>query len=76
MNSWDVSESESGTAGWLDRLVELHVLAAHGDPGAVAAAKDWLAADVEARRVWEQVQRTCDDLGAAPDEAGATEMRR
>jgi hypothetical protein len=47
---------------WIDRLVELHVLADNGDSGAAAAAASWIAEDTEARRVWEDVQRVCDQV--------------
>jgi hypothetical protein len=54
---------------WRDRLVELHVLADHGDHEAAATAAAWLARDEHARQVWAAVQRTCDDIrhGAAGD---------
>jgi hypothetical protein len=45
---------------WIDRLVELHVLADNGDAEAAAAAASWIAEDAEARRVWEDVRRVCD----------------
>lgn len=60
-------EHETGASKggrWMDRLVELHVLAANGDRDAAAEAQRWIAEDGEARRVWERVQRTCDDLRA------------
>jgi hypothetical protein len=47
---------------WIDRLVELHVLADNGDSEAAAAAASWIAEDTEARRVWEDVQRVCDQV--------------
>jgi hypothetical protein len=47
---------------WIDRLVELHVLADNGDPEAAAAAASWIAEDTEARKVWEDVQRVCDQV--------------
>jgi hypothetical protein len=47
---------------WIDRLVELHVLADNGDLAAAAAAASWIAEDTEARRVWEDVQRVCDQV--------------
>lgn len=47
---------------WIDRLVELHVLAEHGDTAAAATAARWIAEDTEARRRWEDVQRTCDQV--------------
>lgn len=48
--------------GWRDRLVDLHVLAENGDPEAAAAARRRLAADPEARRAWDEVQLTCDQI--------------
>jgi hypothetical protein len=47
---------------WIDRLVELQVLADNGDSTAAAAAASWIAEDPEARRVWEVVQQTCDQV--------------
>jgi hypothetical protein len=47
---------------WIDRLVELHVLADNGDSEAAAAAASWIAEDAEARRVWDDVQRVCDQV--------------
>jgi hypothetical protein len=47
---------------WIDRLVELHVLADNGDSEAAATAASWIAEDAEARRVWEDVQRVCDQV--------------
>jgi hypothetical protein len=57
-----------------DRLVELHVLADHGDREAAATAAAWLAEDDHARRIWVSVQRTCDDIrrGCAGDERPAS----
>ncbi|MDD7942676.1 hypothetical protein PHK61_30110 [Actinomycetospora lutea] len=48
-----------------DRLVELHVLAANGDTTAAAHADKWMADDPVARRMWDGVARTCDELGAS-----------
>jgi hypothetical protein len=47
---------------WRDRLVELHVLADHGDREAAATAAAWLAEDEDARRIWVTVQRTCEGV--------------
>ena len=47
---------------WIDRLVELHVLADNGDTEAAAAAASWIAEDTDARNVWEDVQRVCDQV--------------
>jgi hypothetical protein len=47
---------------WRDRLVELHVLADHGDRDAAETAAAWLAEDEDARRIWVTVQRTCEDI--------------
>jgi hypothetical protein len=52
--------------GWVDRLVELHVLAENGDTAAAAEAGTWIGSDSEARRVWDDVARTCDQLRAQP----------
>lgn len=46
-----------------DRLVELHVLAANGDATAAAHADKWMVDDPVARRMWDSVARTCDELG-------------
>jgi hypothetical protein len=56
----------------LDRLVELHVLSEHGDAMAAAEAARLISVDAEARRVWDNVEATCQRLrGEAP--AAATE---
>ena len=47
---------------WRDRLVELHVLAEHGDADAAAVAARWLATDPTAEHVWSRVERTCREL--------------
>jgi hypothetical protein len=49
---------------WRDRLVELHILAANGDNHAATAARRWLVADAEARRVWNEVEQDCRSLRA------------
>ena len=49
---------------WRDRLVELHVLAEHGDTDAADTAARWLATDPAAYRVWTEVERTCRHLRA------------
>jgi hypothetical protein len=54
---------------WLDRLVELHVLADNGDPAAAAAARRWLRSDARAREVWDEVEQTCDQLRRSHPEA-------
>jgi hypothetical protein len=46
-----------------DRLVELHVLAEHGD-AAAAEAGGWLSSDPDARRTWHQVDAQCRELRA------------
>ncbi len=48
---------------WLERIVELHVLAEHGDGTAAAVAAEWTARDPDARHVWDQVERTREQLG-------------
>jgi hypothetical protein len=55
------------TGDWHDRLVELHVLAEHGDGAAAAAAARWLDGDPAARAAWEAVTRTCDEVRRAAD---------
>ncbi|MFC4942846.1 hypothetical protein [Pseudonocardia sp. GCM10023141] len=47
---------------WRDRIVDLHVLAENGDPDAAATARQWLDRDAEARRVWDEVEQTCDRI--------------
>lgn len=48
---------------WLDRLVELHVLASHGDLVAAAEAQRWIGHDEAAERVWRQIDQDCALLG-------------
>lgn len=55
----------------LDRLTELHVLAEHGDATAAAEAARLIAADGEARRVWDTVEETCRSMRATPPTAAA-----
>ena len=50
------------SAQWRDQLVELHVLADHGDRQAAAAAAAWLAEDELARQAWDVVQHRCDAI--------------
>ncbi len=75
-NAWDIDvlpelvALESARAPWLDRLVELHVLAEHGDTAATETAGRWMSTDPEARRVWEEVQHSCDRL-RGPGETSA-----
>jgi len=70
-NPWDMDVApellalESVRAPWLDRLVDLHVLSEHGDLDATEAAGRWMRTDSEARRVWDEVQRSCDSLRAS-----------
>jgi hypothetical protein len=52
------SSMEPGS--WRDTLVELHVLAEHGDAKAAADAAHWLDRDADARQMWDEVQATCD----------------
>ncbi len=47
-----------------DRLVELHVLAEHGDAAAAAEAGEWLDDDPDAWRIWHQVEAQCQELRA------------
>jgi len=64
-SAWDVevppelSAAERDRAPWLDRLVELHVLAEHGDLAAIDAATRWLGSDAQARRVWDEIDTLC-----------------
>ena len=51
-----------GSPAWRDRLVELHVLAEHGDVEAATEAERWLAEDGSARRHWELVERHCHEI--------------
>ena len=57
-----ISPPSRSDPDWLDRLVDMHVLSEHGDVDAAAAAQQWLDSDPEARRVWGEVQRTCECL--------------
>lgn len=57
--------------GWIDELVELHVLAENGDADARAAAQRWMSDDPAARRRWLDVDRACREVresgpGVAP----------
>lgn len=52
----------AGDVGWRDRLVELQVLAEHGDTDAADIAARWLATDPAARHAWDEVERTCQHL--------------
>lgn len=56
---------------WLDRLVELHVLAEHGDAASAEVAEQWLACDGHARQVWESVEYLRDQLLAGPPKGAA-----
>jgi hypothetical protein len=47
---------------WRDMLVELHILAEHGDLDAATEAARWLARDAAARHAWDTVQHTCDTV--------------
>lgn len=69
-NAWDddlppeVAAAEAARAPWLDRLVDLHVLSEHGDTAATDTAGQWMSTDPAARRVWDEVQRSCETLRA------------
>ena len=52
---------------WRDRLVELHVLAEHGDGAAAAAAARWLDDDPAARSAWQTVAHACDAIRRADE---------
>jgi hypothetical protein len=43
---------------WIDRLVELRVLAEHGDTASARAAQRWIATDDRARHLWEHLALT------------------
>ncbi len=47
---------------WRDRLVELAVLAEHGDQAARDEAQQWIATDEQARRAWQEIETTCTQL--------------
>lgn len=49
-------------AAWRDRLVELHVLAEHGDEAAAGEARAWIDSDERARRAWHEIESTCREL--------------
>jgi hypothetical protein len=49
-------------AVWRNQIVELHVLAEHGDVEAASAAQRWLATDGEARRLWDKVDTDCSEI--------------
>ena len=51
---------------WRDALVELHILAEHGDTDAATRAARWLARDPAARHAWDAVQQTCDTVRGRP----------
>lgn len=56
------SESDApaeADAAWRDRLVDLHVLAEHGDQAASDEAERWIATDERARRAWQEIDTTC-----------------
>jgi hypothetical protein len=64
---------ESLSTPFLDRLVELHVLAENGDATAAAEAARLIAADSEARRVWDTVESRCRRLREASAAVAAEE---
>lgn len=63
----DVPNTAPAVPQWHDRLVELHVLAEHGDLDAAASAQRWLATDPAAARIWLEVDRACEGLGIGVD---------
>ena len=67
MPNAELPEPVPDRAHWQDRLVELHVLADHGDPEAATIAESWLATDEQARRRWDTVQRACDRVRSVDD---------
>lgn len=44
---------------WRDRLVELHVLAEHGDRAAAVEAQAWIDTDERAHRAWHEIEDAC-----------------
>lgn len=52
-------------SAWRDRLVELHVLAEHGDTDAAGEARTWIASDARAHRAWHEIEDTCQRLRGA-----------
>lgn len=65
------SRPEAATTPWIDQLVELHVLAEHGDEASAAAAARWIAEDVHAREVWDHLGQVRDRVGSdAPPAVG------
>jgi hypothetical protein len=69
MEHYDVDTQDVGAhdpVSWLDELVELHVLARNGDAGAAEQAERWISSDPAARRVWDDVEQTCDRLRRDP----------
>ena len=54
---------EGAVGSWVDRLVELRVLADHGDTDAAARAQQWIGDDEAAARMWWQITRDCSLLG-------------
>jgi hypothetical protein len=47
---------------WRSQIVELHVLAEHGDIEAASAAERWMATDRAARRLWDEVDTDCREI--------------
>lgn len=69
-SAWDSGEPRAprpAAEAWIDQLTSLHVLSAHGDLEADAQARDWIASDPEARRVWNTIADTCQ---AVPRDGG------
>ena len=61
---------------WRDALVELHILAEHGDTDAATRAARWLARDPAARHAWDAVQQTCDTVRGRTGHESATRRSR
>jgi hypothetical protein len=57
-----IDQGERVVPQWIDRLVELYVLAEHGDDASAREAQRWIATDQQARRVWEHVDHVCGQL--------------
>lgn len=64
-SAWDPDEPRAprpAAEAWIDHLTSLQVLSSHGDLDAAAQARDWIARDSEARRVWDTIADTCQSV--------------
>ena len=64
---------DAATTPWIDHLVELHVLAEHGDEVSAATAARWIAVDAHAREVWDHLGQVHDRVGSDADPAVGNE---